>query len=167
MSGMTSFLKNGAACSAKATGSFSQHPSISYFSAFKTSQRFSSKIRRDAFTNPKQMFVFFPSQNSAWQEISQCSPSRLISQNQTPWSCSRAAEARAAAEVFPCTEWILSHCAMAVPGAVAVHHHNVGLWVPELSSSTGNALARHSSTVLLQAGILPCSIFSIFLCADI
>lgn len=79
MSGMTSFLKNGAACSAKATGSFSEHPSISYFNAFKTSQCFSSKIRRDAFTNPKQMFVFFPSQNSAWQEISQCSPSRPIS----------------------------------------------------------------------------------------
>lgn len=55
----TSFLKNGAARAAEATGSFSEHPSISYFSAFKTSQRFSGKIRRDAFTNPKQMFGFF------------------------------------------------------------------------------------------------------------
>lgn len=72
----------------------------------------------------------------------------------------------AAAEVFPCTEQILSHCATAVPDAVSVHDHGVGLRVPELISSTGDAPTGHSSTVLLQAGVLPCSsapIFSIFL----
>lgn len=63
------------------------------------SQILRNKIRRDAFIYPKQMFGFFPSQNSAWQNFLMFFVLLHFRVTEPNWSISHQVEAFVFAEI--------------------------------------------------------------------
>lgn len=72
---------------------------LSHCSVFKMSQILKSKIGRDAFIYPKQMFGFFPSQNSAWRNFLMFLVLLHFRVTEPNWSISHQVEAFAFAEI--------------------------------------------------------------------
>lgn len=90
ISSTTSFFKNEVLI--RQLGTSQNIHCLSYFSVFKMSQIFRNKIGRDALINPKQMFGFFPSQNSAWQNFLKFPVSLHFRVTEPNWSISHEME---------------------------------------------------------------------------